>query len=118
VEVQLEDIELNGETLRRAQTALVEQSKPQTRSRTGKSLVDGATSGPAEVEPESEEEPLFTYAGRKTGATISTGSPVGQHSGVASPQVPNDDSKDNNASLDIGSNHESKSEERGRGRGS
>jgi hypothetical protein len=29
VEVQLEDIELNGETLRKAQTALVEQSKPQ-----------------------------------------------------------------------------------------
>ena len=77
VEVQLEDIEVNGETLRRAQTALVEQSKPQTRSRTEKSLVDGATSGLAEVEPESEEEPLFTYAGRKTGA-ISTGSPVGQ----------------------------------------
>jgi hypothetical protein len=118
VEVQLEDIELNGETLRRAQTALVEQSKPYTISGTGKSLVDGATSGSAEVEPESEEEPLFTYAGRKTGAAISTGSPVGQNSGVASPQVPSDDSKDNNASLNIGGNHESKSEERGRGRGS
>jgi endonuclease YncB( thermonuclease family) len=36
VEVQVEDIELNGDTLRRAHTALVEQSKPQTRSRTKK----------------------------------------------------------------------------------
>jgi endonuclease YncB( thermonuclease family) len=64
MDVQLEDIELNGETLvRRAQTALVEQSKAQTRSRTEKSLVDGATSGHVEVEPESEEEPIFTYAG-------------------------------------------------------
>jgi hypothetical protein len=61
----------------------------------------------------SEEEPIFTYARRNTGAII-TDSPLGQHSSVASPKVPNDDSLDKNAPLDIGNNHESESDERGR----
>jgi hypothetical protein len=117
VEIFLEDIELNGETLRRAQTALAEQYKPQTRGETDNNSVDGATSGAAEVEPEWDKEPFLTYTRRNTGA-ISTLTPLGQHSGVALPQVPNDNTLDNNGSLDIGSNHDSESEERGRGRGS
>jgi hypothetical protein len=96
---------------------LVGQSEPQTRGGTDERSVDGAGSGGVEVEPESEVEPLLTYARRNTGA-LSTDSPLDQHSGVASPQVPIDDSLDNNAYPDSGNNHESESKERLRGRGS
>jgi hypothetical protein len=54
VEVFLEDIELNGETLRSAQTALVGQFEPPKRGGTNDRSVNSAGSGAAKVDPESK----------------------------------------------------------------
>jgi hypothetical protein len=118
VEVHLESIELNGETLRRAQTALARRSRSQPRDKTTVGSADGSKGGGAEIEPESKEEPFFTHTRRSTGA-LNVNSPCGQRPGVASrSQGPSDDTLETNSSPGSGISSESKREKQVLGHGS